>query len=257
MSTVMDKSAVVAGGSTVSQLSAFSRGVLEMLERIEYRRCESGEDLEAVYRLRYRAYHEHGLLDTIIDGKLVDHLDETPNCYCFGIFMDGQLVSTVRLHHLTRDVPVSPVMTVFGDRLMPRLAAGETFIDPSRLAIDPDLSSSANRALPYATLRLAVMANEFFDATSCVSMIRAEHAAFYTRIFGSAAVGAPRIYPPFTFPAFLYESRCAENMAPTLERFPFFWSTPGERRMMFAKPGKGELAPLTILPTAKYFLAAA
>src|SRR5690606_9411091 len=132
-------------------------------------------------------YREHGLLDTIVDGKLVDHLDETPNSYCFGIFMERQLVATVRLHHLTHAVPVSPVMTVFGDRLMPRLAAGETFIDPSRLAVDPELSSSTNRLLPYATLRLAVMANEYFQATSCVSMIRAEHAAFYNRIFGSAA----------------------------------------------------------------------
>jgi len=238
-------------------ISAFSRNVMDLLERIEYRRCESGEDLEAVYRLRYKAYHEHGLLDTIIDGKLVDHLDETRNCYCFGIFMEGELVSTVRLHHLTHAVPASPVMTVFGDRLMPRLAAGETFIDPSRLAIDPELSSSANRALPYVTLRLAVMANEYFRATSCVCMIRAEHAAFYRRIFGSSAMGTPRVYPPFNFPAFLYESRCDENLAKTLERFPFFRSTAVERRMMFAKPQPGELAPLTILPTAKYLRDAA
>lgn len=230
---------------------------MDMLERIEYRRCESGEDLEAVYRLRYKAFHSHGLLDTIIGGKLVDHLDETPNCYSFGVFMDGQLVSTVRLHHLTREVPAAPIMTVFGDRLMPRLAAGETFIDPSRLATDPDLSSSANRSLPYVTLRLAVMANEYFDTTSCVSMIRSEHTAFYNRIFGSVQVGAPRIYPPFTMPIYLYESRCDENMQSTLRRFPFFRSTAGERRMMFAKPGRGELAPLTILPTAKYLRVAA
>jgi N-acyl-L-homoserine lactone synthetase len=245
------------GQEMPSPLSAFSRSVLDLLERIEYRRCESGEDLEAVYRLRYKAFHGHGLLDTIIGGKLVDHLDETPNCYSFGVFMEGQLVSTVRLHHLTADMPAGPIMTVFGDRLMPRLAAGETFIDPSRLSIDPDLTSSANRALPYVTLRLAVMANEYFRTTSCVSMIRAEHAPFYQRIFGSSAVGAPRLYPPFTMPIFLYEARCDEHLQPTLDRFPFFNSTAGERRMMFAKPAKGELAPLTILPTAKYMLQAA
>lgn len=230
---------------------------MDLLERIEYRRCETGEDLEAVYRLRYKAYREHGLLDTIVDGKLVDHLDEAPNCYCFGIFVEGQLAATVRLHHLTKTVPVSPVMTVFGDRLMPLLAAGEAFIDPSRLAVDPEVSSSANRLLPYVTLRLAVMANEYFRATGCVSMIRIEHAAFYNRIFGSVAVGEPRTYPPFDFPAYLYASRCEDNLARTLERFPFFHSTPVERRMMFAKPQSGELAPLTILPTAKYWKEAA
>lgn len=238
-------------------LSAFSRSVMELLERIEYRRCESGEDLEAVYRLRYKAFHSHGLLDTIVEQKLVDHLDESPNCYSYGVFMDNELVSTVRLHHLTKEVPAAPSMTVFGDLLMPRLARGETFIDPSRLAIDPDVSSSANRALPYVTLRLAVIANTYFDTTSCVSMIRGEHGAFYNRVFGSVQVGAPRLYPPFTMPIYFYESRCSENMAPTLERFPFFRSTAFERRMLFFRPEHGETAPLTILPTAKYLKDAA
>lgn len=237
-------------------LSAFSRSVMDLLERIEYRRCESGEDLEAVYRLRYKAFHAHGLLDTIVEQKLVDHLDETPNCYSFGVFMDNELVSTVRLHHLTKEVPAAPIMTVFGDRLMPRLARGESFIDPSRLSIDPDLSSSANRALPYVTLRLAVIANSYFNTTSCVSMIRGEHKAFYNRVFGSVQVGSSRVYPPFTMPIYFYESRCDENMARTIERFPFFRSTASERRMLFVRPVRGEPTPLTILPTAKYLKAA-
>lgn len=236
--------------------SVFARNVMDVLERVEYRRCESGEDLEAVYRLRYKAFHTHGLLDTIVEQKLSDDLDEAGNCYCFGVFMDDELVSTVRLHHLTAETPQAPIMTVFGDRLLPRLARGESFIDPSRLAIDPQMSS-LNRALPYVTLRLAVIANTYFGATSCVSMIREEHTAFYHRIFGSVQVGEPRLYPPFTMPIFLYESVCALNMAPTLRRFPFFNSTAMERRMLFAKTPRGELAPLTILPTAKYFSDAA
>jgi len=236
--------------------SLFARNVLDLLERVEYRRCESGEDFEAISRLRYKAFHSHGLLDTIVEQKLSDHLDDVPNCYCFGVFMEGELVSTVRLHHLTRETPEAPIMTVFGDRLLLRLARGETFIDPSRLAVDPQLSST-HRALPYVTLRLAVVANTFFNATSCVSMIREEHTAFYHRIFGSVQVGEPRIYPPFTMPIFFYESLCEQNMAPTLQRFPFFHSTALERRMLFAKAPTGELAPLTILPTAKYFPEAA
>lgn len=237
-------------------MSSFARNIMDLLDRIEYRRCDTGEDLEAVFRLRYAAFHAHGLLDTIVEQKLVDRLDETPNCYCFGVFMEGELVSTVRLHHLTRDIPEAPTMTVFGDRLLPRLARSETFIDPSRLAVDPKLTP-AMRGLPYVTLRLAVIANTFFDATACISMIREEHTAFYNRIFGSVQVGEPRLYPPFTMPIYFYESNCARNMAPTLERFPFFRSTAMERRMLFARAPRGELAPLTILPTAKYLSHAA
>jgi hypothetical protein len=170
--------------------------------------------------------------------------------------MDDELVSTVRIHHLTREMPYAPTMSVYGDILEPRLAAGESFIDPSRLAIDPDLTA-LNKALPYIALRPAVMANDYFGTTSCISMIRGEHTAFYNRIFGSEQIGEPRLYPPYTMPIYFYESRCDLNMRRTIRRFPFFASTAMERRLMFARTAKGEPGPLTVLPTAKYLKDAA
>lgn len=233
-------------------ISAFARNVLSLLERVEYRRCESGEDLEAIYRLRYNSFRTHGLLlSEDPDEKMADALDEAPNCHRFGVFMDDQLVSTVRIHHISAETPFAPIMTVFGDLLRPRLQRGETFIDPSRLAIDPELSAT-NRALPYLTLRLAVIANTYFDTTSCVSMIRGEHTAFYNRVFRSVPVCEPRLYPPFTMPIYFYESNCDANMEWILERFPFFRSTAMERRLLFSPTPLGELSPLTVLPTARY-----
>ena len=70
-------------------------------------------------------------------------------------------------------------------------------------------------------------------------------------------VAPPRTYPGLTVPVHLYESRCADNMQVTLDRFPFFYSTQFEQRMLFSKTRQGEPAPLTILPTAKYFRDAA
>ncbi|MCT7377728.1 N-acyl amino acid synthase FeeM domain-containing protein [Chelativorans salis] len=237
--------------------SAFVRNVMAMLDEIEYRHCYSGEDLEDIYRLRYKSFRAHGLLlSESADQRMVDELDDAPNCYRFGVFLNNVLVSTVRLHHMTATTPHAPIMTVFGNVLTPRLVAGETFIDPSRLAIDPDVSATY-RALPYVTLRLAVIANAHFNTTSCVSMIRQEHTAFYKRVFNSTQVGEPRTYPPFTMPIYLYESRCDRNLQPTIDRFPFFDSTAFERRMLFDRPKRGELAPLTILPTAKYLKNAA
>lgn len=244
-----DRAEAQAAGH-VSHPTAFERSVLELLDRVEYRRCDNGEDKEAVYRLRYKANHAHGVLGEMEDQRLSDELDEKSNCYCFGIFIDGNLVSSVRLSHLSLAMPYAPIMTVFSDMLTPRLARGETFIDPSRLVVDPDLP--VNRALPYVTLRLAVMALTYFDCTSCVSMVREEHTGFYNRIFGSVQMGGPRPYPPFTRPLYFYESRCELNMEPTLARFSFFRSTAFERRMLFERPQAGELAPLTVLPTARY-----
>jgi hypothetical protein len=236
--------------------SAFTRNITALLERTEYRRCDAREDMEAVYRLRYKAYRTHGLVSEKKDHMISDSHDEAPNCYQFGIFVDDNLVSTVRLHHLTWAEPYGPVMSVFGDILAPRMERGETFINPSQLTADPDWTSSI-RALPYLTLRLAVIANSYFKSTNCVCMIREDHTAFYRRIFGSVQVGHPRPYPPFTVPVMLYDSDCSINLEKTVKRFPFFRSMPVEQRMLFAKPARGELAPLTILPSLKYVREAA
>lgn len=236
--------------------SAFDRNVSALLERVEYRRCDTGEDLEAIYALRYKAYRAHDLVPEASEHLFYDKLDDAPNCYRFGVFLDGQLASTVRIHHLTRVNPFSPAMSVFDDVLRPRMLRGETFIDPSRLAADPDLGSTY-RALPYVTLRLAIAALNFFDSTSCLFMIRDEHQAFYKRTFAATQVAAPRPYASVNVLGILYESKCDENMAKTIKRFPFFHSTPLEQRLLFAKPHVGELAPLTIHPTAKYYRDAA
>lgn len=236
--------------------SAFAENVARLLERVEYRRCDSGEDLEAIYRLRYKAYRNHGTVPVSAERSTTDRFDDSPNAYRYGVWIDNELVSTVRLHHLTRETPYSPVMDIFGDMITPRLMRGDTFVNPTMFAADP-AATTMYRALPYVTLRLAVVANSYFDTTSCICVIRNDHTAFYKRIFGSVQVGEPRRHPAFTVDVMLYDSECATNMQPTLERFPFFRSTPSEQRLLFGQAPKGELGPLTILPTARYLKRAA
>ena len=239
-----------------SEDSAFTRTILNLLERVEYRFCESGEDLEAIYRLRYKSYLAHGLVGNSSEHLIYDKLDETSNCYRFGIFIDGELASTIRLHHLSAVEPYSPAMSVFGDILEPRLRRGDSFVDPSRLAADPELTSTY-RGLPYITMRLAVAACNYFDATSCLSMVREEHQAFYRRVINAVQVGEPRAYASVKVYGTLCESNCEANMEKIIQRFPFFRSTAFEQRLLFQRPKRSETAPLTILPTAKYLLAAA
>lgn len=177
--------------------SAFADNVATLLERVEYRRCEKGEDLEAIYRLRYKAYRNHGTVPQSAERVTTDLFDDTPNCYRFGVWIDNELVSTVRLHHLTHEQPYSSVMDIFGDIISPRLERGETFINPTMFAADPYFAT-IYRALPYVTLRLAVVANSHFDTTSCICVIRDDHTAFYKRVFGAVQVGEPRPHPSFT-----------------------------------------------------------
>lgn len=236
--------------------SPFDRSVLSVLERTEYRFCEGGEDLEAIYRLRYDSYLAAGMVREDALRMVTDRYDELPNAYRYGVFYEGILVSTVRLHYVNAEFPISPSSEVFGDVLEPRIARGDTFVDPSRFAAAAEWSRTL-RVLPYVTLRLAVLACKYFNPTSCLTAIKEEHSAFYARIFRSVPVTPPRAYPGLTVPVHLLESRCSENMEDTIRRFSFFRSTAFERRMLFERPKRGELAPLTILPTAKYLKEAA
>jgi len=242
--------------NTAAGEASFADKVTELLERTEYRRCEAAEDIEAIYRLRYRAYRVHGFIEESSAQTVTDDLDDAPNCYRFGVFIDGELASTVRIHHVTKDQPYGPIMKTFPDVIGPRLQRGESFINPTLFAGEPHYRSPF-RALPYLTLRLGLVASVHFDATSCIGVVRQEHTAFYRRVFGAVQVGEPRAYPPFSVPVMLYDANCAINRGTVLKRFPFFKSTAVEQRMLFAKPAKGELAPLTILPTAKYYNQAA
>lgn len=238
------------------EVSSFTRSVLNVLERVEYRFCDSGEDLEAIYRLRYESYLRVGMLKPNASRIVTDSFDDLPNSYRFGVYYDGQLVSTLRLHSVNATTPLSPSTEVFGDVLMPRIAAGESFVDPSRFAADPDWSASL-KVLPYVTLRLAMVASRYFKPTACLTAIKEEHSAFYKRVFAAESVIEARTYPGLTVPVYLYQSRTPEAVDQAERRFPFFRSTPFEQRLLFQRPQNGELTPLTVLPTAKYSLAAA
>lgn len=245
-----------ARGTGVPEMSDFARKVSELLERTEYRRCDKGEDLEDIYRLRYRSYRLSDMVSDLPTQSIHDALDETPNCYKFGIYIDGALVSTLRVHHASWKMPLSPSTMVYGDVLRPRMAEGETFVDPSRFAADPEWSRLYPQ-IPYLTLRLAGMACFHFNAPYCLSTIRQEHAGFYKRIYRSEQIGEERSYPGLNYPVVLYSATVAAIRERSFSRYPFFKSTAMEQRMLFSEPGEGELAPLTVLPTAKYIRDAA
>lgn len=244
--------AVVVESDSVREtpaVSSFANRVLEYLKRTEYRRCDIGEDFEEICRLRYKAYDANGLLPAGGARRISDPLDETPNCFNFGIYYDGQLVSTLRIHHLTAETPEGPSNVVYSDLISPRLAAGERFVDPSRFASDPDWTALCPE-IPFVTLRIAGMACIHFDVAYCLSTIRPEHAAFYRRIFSSRQIGELRNYPRFTRKVGLYQADVRAIRDVSFVRYPFFRSSRLEQRLLFARPVSGATAPLTILPTA-------
>lgn len=239
-----------------ARTTAFTRSVLQIMENIEYRRCEAGEDLENIYRLRYNSYLSAGMVARNSSRIVEDDFDHTVNAYNYGVYYDGNLVSTVRMHHISAEYPEAPSVKVFGDVLEPRIAAGESFIDPSRFAADHEWSARL-RVLPYITLRVPLIALRYFDVTASLTAIKEEHSSFYRRVFMSEPLVRGRQYPGLTCPVDLWQSLCPNVWQQAMARFPFFTSTPVEERMLFERPAQRQLGPLTILPTARYFLDAA
>jgi hypothetical protein len=230
--------------------SRFAVALMDILEHVEYRRVNLSELNDPVFRLRYDAYRREDFIPANQDEIATDDLDDKPNGMCYGIYIHGELASSIRLHHLTSEHRYSPSMTAYADVLHPMLDKGMHFVDPSRFTADRDLAL-AYPALPFLTLRLAAMACEYFVPDYCLSSIRQEHAAFYKRVFGSVQWGGVRFLGGgLKFPVCLYAAAYSEIRDRVADRFPFFMSTPEERQAMFG-PGNEARYLSMILPTAR------
>ena len=208
--------------------------VLGLLERVDYRRAETAEERDAIFRLRYHAYQREGAIPANVSERFSDALDETSNSWIFGVYIDGDLASSIRLHVASRQSPDLPALNVFSDLLTPDIGAGKTITDPTRFVAD----RTASRRYPelcYVTTRLAWMASEYFQTSLLLATVRAEHQAFYRRVFGHRLICDPRHYPSLAKPISLMalDYTLARERVP--QRYPFFRSTFFERRMLFAR----------------------
>lgn len=223
--------------------SRFAESLFDLLDRVRYRRVSLADQLDPVYRLRYEAYRRENFIPVNSEQVVGDAFDATPNAMGFGVYIDGRLVSSLRLHHVTPAQRASPSRLIYGDVLDPLLDRGQSYIDPSRFTADRE-ATLLFPALPFLTLRLAAMASEYFAADYCLSSVRREHVAFYKRVFGSERLGEERYYPGLLFPVWLYAARVDTIRDQVAERYPFFTSTPEERAQMFGPAGEvGAIAP--------------
>lgn len=212
--------------------SRFAETLLDILDQVSYRRVMPGEALDPVYRLRYEAYRREDFIDVNAQEITRDDYDDAPNCHTFGVYIGDQLASSVRLHVVNRFARISPSRLIFPEVLDGFIDEGNTYIDPSRFTADRELTLTYP-ALPFLTLRVAVMAVEHFKARYCISSVRAEHGAFYRRVFGATLQAGDAHFPGLKFPVRLYVTDCAEAMAPMMRRYPFFRSSAAERHALF------------------------
>ena len=213
--------------------SLFVRGGA-LFERVDYRLIETPEEKDQLYLMRYRAYTHGGLIPPSESERYSDRYDDAPDVRTFGIFVDGELCSSIRLHVLTSERRMSCTTELFGDVLHPRLDKGEVFIDPARFVADPEKAQRFPE-LPYLTVRLVFLACEYFNADTGLALVRPAHQAFYRRVFLNETIAEPRPFPNALAKVALMASDFRAVREKVLARFPIMRSSAFERRMLFTR----------------------
>ena len=221
---------------STNKISQYATNLLDILDNVRYRRVPFDAQFDPVYRLRYEAYRRENYIAPNSEKVVFDDDDLASNAYCYGIYIEEKLVSSIRFHHVTPAMRTSPSSVVFPETLKNMLDAGQSYIDPSRFTSDYEASLNFP-ALPILTLRIVAMASVFFEVDNCISSVRKEHAAFYKRMFGSRRLPGVGYYPGFSFQMHLYSIEVNALRKRIARRFPFLLSTRDERESLFGKDG--------------------
>lgn len=226
-----------------------SEHLLAVTDRIEYRRIVSPEDLEDVGVLRREAFNAHDLYTTKFTDPIIEDIDFDDDTYLFGLYYEGQLVSSMRLNVLSKNSAETPAFELCRTTLAPLLDQGMVFIDPSRFAIDAE-ASKAIPVLPLLTHRLSTMMTIEFNADHCLCVVKYSHEAYYRRVFGATRLAEPFV-PEGMIPLTLLLGISRGNQDYIIDRNPLFRYTETEARMMFDNR-PNTMRPLSVLPTARF-----
>ncbi len=219
-------------GTTTAAIGRYSN----LLDHVDYRLARTPAEKEEIYNLRYRAYLREGAILPSADERIADQYDEAPNAWTFGVYVHGELYSSLRVSVLTSEWRMSPSVELFGEVLHPELDKGRVFIDSTRFVADPAKARHMPE-LPYVTVRLGSMAGVHFNADYGLAIVRAEHQAFYRRVFLQETWCEPRLYPGLVKPVGLMAAHLPTVRDKVLVRYPFLHSSAFERRMLFERSG--------------------
>jgi len=241
--------------SAAEPTAAATGRLSDPLDQVDYRLAKTPEEKEAIYRLRYRAYLREGAILPSADRRVVDQYDEAPNARVFGVYLHGELHSSIRISVLTSEWRMSPSVEVFGDILHPKLDQGMVFIDSTRFVAAPDKARNCPE-LPYVTVRLGSTAGVYFNADYGLALVRPEHMAFYRRVFLHEVWSEPRLLSGLIKPVGLMAAHLPTVRERVLARYPFLRSSAFERRMLFERDDErleanvSSLEPASIVPNS-------
>ncbi len=151
------------------------------------------------FALRYRAYRSLGYVEENPDATFADKNDALDSTVIFGAYQDDVCIGTLRVsfslaHQDHSTLPCAPyypeVKELKGSALGP-------IVEMSRLAIDPDFTSTSFRTTLFAALvRAGFLAAQAAEVSTILIATKPEFSRFYQYMLGFKVVGQPAAYPP-------------------------------------------------------------
>lgn len=171
--------------------SLISKG-LDNSHGISHFLARTASQREAIFKLRYDAYYDQGLIRGNKTGKLFDWQDEESSSSIYGITLRGTLVSTIRLSLVSRKQKACTTYAMFKDDFDPIVDNGEKILDCSRLAVNCKDNALRRSVVLYAlSLTMTFAASVGADRGAIVA--RHSHVPFYRR-YGFDLVRGPFSY---------------------------------------------------------------
>src|SRR5262245_36545185 len=93
----------------------FANRVADLLHRLDCRIAETPEERETIFRLRYECYLREGAIEANASETFSDPYDDSPNARIFGLYLDGELASSIRIHVTSPEHADFPSHHVFED----------------------------------------------------------------------------------------------------------------------------------------------
>jgi hypothetical protein len=211
----------------VDRLAAVSRSV-------DCRLARTTKERQAIFELRYQACLREGTISANPFGKFFDRADLEENAHLFGLYVQGKLASTLRIHVDSGQYPNCPSFEVFFDVLAPLLEAETIIADTPCIAANEHLCR-LHPGLPYLNLRPCLLVAEHFHADILLLTVRAEHQPFYRRAFNFQSLCEPRQAPNLIKPVSLMMLDLSRVQERLYQSYPFLRSTTFERKKLFAR----------------------
>jgi hypothetical protein len=224
--------------------TGLSKSVIDFLDNVSYKRMTTETDLDQVFRLRHDNYKAVGHFDGTNDGRYSDELDFVPGVENIGLYVDGDLMGSLRLHLMNKELRKSCSSEIYDFVLNPKLDDGIVMVDTSRFCCDLSKGSRYN-ALPLAAIRVPGLLAVQKHAHYTLSTVTAPHVPFYKRVLESKDWydGGIR-YPGLTAVVHLLAADMRDITRLAYQNRQYLWSTLAEREALFGEnPSTGMVQP--------------